>query len=82
MWFPGCSCKLLPVIAEVDRILRPEGHLIVRDDVETLAEVESSARSLHWKIRLRYSNENEGLLCVQKTFWRPTESEIIMSAIA
>ncbi|KAK6938345.1 putative S-adenosyl-L-methionine-dependent methyltransferase [Dillenia turbinata] len=75
-------CKLVAVIAEVDRILRPGGKLIVRDKVDTISEVESMARSLQWKIRLIYSQENEGLLCVEKTMWRPSETETIMSAIA
>ncbi|KAK2986207.1 hypothetical protein RJ640_000369 [Escallonia rubra] len=75
-------CKLEAVIAEVDRILRPEGKLIVQDSVETIAEVEKMAKSLQWKIRLTYSNDSEGLLCVQKTLWRPTEAEAIFSAIA
>jgi hypothetical protein len=72
----------MAVVAEVDRILRPEGKLIVRDNVETIREVENMAKSLQWEIRLIYSNGNEGLLCVQKTFWRPTEMETIMSAIS
>ncbi|KAI4339702.1 hypothetical protein MLD38_024614 [Melastoma candidum] len=29
-------CKLLPVIAEVDRILRPGGFFVLRDDMETI----------------------------------------------
>lgn len=60
---------------EVDRLLRPEGKLIVRDDTATISEVENMVKSLHWEIRLTYSKENEGLLCVQKTMWRPSESE-------
>ncbi|GAV60582.1 Methyltransf_29 domain-containing protein [Cephalotus follicularis] len=74
-------CNLVAVLAEVDRILRPEGKLIVRDNVETIAEIESMAKSLHWEIRLIYSKDKEGLLCVQKTLWRPTETETIVSAI-
>ena len=70
------------MVAEIDRILRPEGHLIVRDKVEIIGEIESLAKSLQWKIRLTYSKDNEGLLCVQKTFWRPIEMETIKSAIA
>ena len=81
MWFTGHRCKLQAVIAEVDRILRPEGNLIVRDNVETIGEIEGLAKSLHWEIRLLYSKENEGLLCVRKTYWRPTEKETITSAI-
>ncbi|KAJ6939161.1 methyltransferase PMT24 [Populus alba x Populus x berolinensis] len=74
-------CNLVAVIAEVDRILRPEGKLIVRDNVEIIGEIESLAKSLKWEIRMIYSKDNEGLLCVQKTKWRPTESETITSAI-
>ncbi|KAJ6798334.1 putative methyltransferase PMT26 [Iris pallida] len=68
-------CKLLPVIAEVDRILRPEGKLIVRDNVEIVTELENIVKSLHWEIRMTYSKDNEGLLCIQKTMWRPQEVE-------
>ncbi|PRQ22547.1 putative S-adenosyl-L-methionine-dependent methyltransferase [Rosa chinensis] len=75
-------CNLVAVIAEVDRILRPEGKLIVWDDAETLNEIESMAKSLQWDIRFTYSKDNKGLLCIQKTFWRPTEQETILSAIA
>lgn len=71
----------MAVIAEVDRILRPEGKLIVRDNVETIGEIESMAKSLQWEIRMIYSKDNEGLLCVHKTLWRPTETETIFSAI-
>lgn len=68
-------CKILAVIVEVDRILRPEGKLIVRDNVETISELENIAKSLHWEIRMTYSKNNEGLLCLQKSTWRPQEVE-------
>ncbi|KAJ9146242.1 hypothetical protein P3X46_028532 [Hevea brasiliensis] len=74
-------CNLVPVMAEVDRILRPEGKLIVRDHVEIIGEIESMAKSMNWEIRMIYSKDSEGLLCVRKTNWRPTESELIKSAI-
>lgn len=76
------KCNLVAVIAEADRILRPEGKLIVRDDVETLGQVENMLRSMHWEIRMTYSKEKEGLLCAQKTMWRPKEMETIKSSIA
>uniref|UniRef100_A0A7N0TZG1 Uncharacterized protein n=1 Tax=Kalanchoe fedtschenkoi TaxID=63787 RepID=A0A7N0TZG1_KALFE len=75
-------CNLVVVFAEIDRILRPEGKLIVRDDVETINEVESLVKSLHWEIRLAFSKDSEGLLCVEKTYWRPKESKTISYAIA
>lgn len=71
----SCRCKLLPVMAEVDRILRPEGKLIVCDKVEIINEIENMAKSLHWEVRLTFSKESEGLMCLQKTSWRPKEVE-------
>uniref|UniRef100_A0A0E0KX96 Methyltransferase n=1 Tax=Oryza punctata TaxID=4537 RepID=A0A0E0KX96_ORYPU len=68
-------CKLVGVMVEVDRILRPEGRLIVRDSMETIHEVEFMAKSLHWEVSKSYSQDNEGLLFVQKAMWRPKEVE-------
>jgi Putative S-adenosyl-L-methionine-dependent methyltransferase len=62
-------------MAEVDRMLRPEGKLIVRDTSETIIEIESIAKSLNYEVRMTYTKKKEGLLCVQKTMWRPTEVE-------
>jgi hypothetical protein len=74
-------CKLQGLMAEVDRILRPEGKLIVRDNVETIAEIENMAKSLNWKVRMTYNKDTEGMLCVEKTLWRPTEVETVPYAI-
>lgn len=82
-FFPGhCRCNFEAFVAEVDRILRPEGKLIVRDKVETIGELETMFRSMHWEVRMTYSKDKEGLLCVQKTMWRPKESITITYAIA
>lgn len=75
-------CSLVAVVVEVDRILRPEGKLIVRDDVDTMHELEGILRSLQWKVQQTYSEGNAGLLCAKKTMWRPIEAETIMSNIA
>lgn len=83
--FWSCSnnrCNLAAVVAEVDRILRPEGKLIVRDDVETIGELENMFKSMKWEVRLTYSKDKEGLFCVQKSMWRPSESEMVSYAIA
>ena len=69
------------LVVEVDRILRPEGKIIVRDKVEIINELETLLRSMHWEIRLTYSNDKEGLLCAQKTMWRPDEVETLTYAI-
>lgn len=70
------------MIAEVDRVLRPEGKLIVRDDAETIQQVEAMVKAMKWEVRMTYSKEKEGLLSVQKSFWRPTEVETLTYAIA
>ncbi|KAI4345070.1 hypothetical protein L6164_012237 [Bauhinia variegata] len=75
-------CTLVGVVAEIDRILRPEGKFIVRDKVENINELESMFRSMQWEVRMTYSKDKEGLLCVQKSMWRPKESETIQYAIA
>lgn len=76
------KCNYLAFVAEVDRILRPEGKLIVRDNVEAITELEGVLRSMHWEIRMTYSKDKEGLLCAQKTVWRPKEIETVTYAIA
>ncbi|KAE8694948.1 putative methyltransferase PMT27 [Hibiscus syriacus] len=75
-------CNILSMVAEVDRILRPEGIFIVRDDVETINELESMLRSMQWKVLTTFSKDKQGLLCVQKSMWRPKEVETITYAIA
>ncbi|KAG8089591.1 hypothetical protein GUJ93_ZPchr0011g27565 [Zizania palustris] len=68
-------CKVLPVIVEVDRILRPNGKLVVRDDKETVDEIKGVVRSLKWEVRMTVSKNREAMLCASKTTWRPTEVE-------
>ncbi|KAI9081292.1 hypothetical protein K1719_036792 [Acacia pycnantha] len=62
-------CSLVPVIGEADRLLRPEGKLIVRDEPKILDEVQSLLESLHWEIIV--SKNQEGILCAKKSNWRP-----------
>ncbi|KAL4388691.1 hypothetical protein GQ457_09G012000 [Hibiscus cannabinus] len=75
-------CNIVSVVAEVDRILRPEGILIVRDVVETINELESILRSMQWEVLTTFSKDKQGLLCVQKSMWRPKEVETIAYAIS
>lgn len=57
------------MIVEVDRILRPEGNLIVRDEPKIVDEVQSLLESLHWEITV--FNKEDGILCAKKSNWRP-----------
>lgn len=60
-----------PVMAEVDRIVRPGGKLIVRDESSVIGEIEKLLKSLKWEVHLTFSKDQEGLLSAQKGNWRP-----------
>ncbi|XP_062234173.1 probable methyltransferase PMT24 [Phragmites australis] len=64
-------CAVMPVVVEVDRIVRPGGSIIVRDESSTIGEVEKHLRSLHWDVRLTLSKNEEGVLYAVKSDWRP-----------
>ncbi|XP_010942964.1 probable methyltransferase PMT28 isoform X2 [Elaeis guineensis] len=59
------------VVVEMDRILRPGGWAIIRDKLEILNTLETILKSLHWEIRMTYAKDKEGIICAQKTTWRP-----------
>ena len=63
-------------MVEVDRIVRPGGKLIVRDESIAVGEVEKLLKSLRWEVRLSYSKNNEGILSAQKSDWRPESYEV------
>ncbi|KAE8665896.1 putative methyltransferase PMT27 [Hibiscus syriacus] len=71
-------CKLQPVLAEVDRIVRPGGKLIVRDNSNAISEVENLLKSLHWEVHLTFSKDQEGILSAQKGDWRPTTYKAVI----
>ncbi|KDP38501.1 hypothetical protein JCGZ_04426 [Jatropha curcas] len=65
-------CKQpVSIVVEMDRILRPGGWVIIREKVEILDPLEGILKSLHWEIRMTYAQNKEGILCAQKTIWRP-----------
>lgn len=65
-------CKqAIVIVVEMDRILRPGGWAIIRDKVEILNPLEEILRSLQWEIRMTFAQDREGILCAQKTMWRP-----------
>lgn len=71
IYFLICRCKLEPVMVEVDRIVRPGGKFIVRDESSVVGEVEKLLKSLHWEVHFTFSTKKEGILSAQKSDWRP-----------
>ncbi|MED6207047.1 hypothetical protein PIB30_032279 [Stylosanthes scabra] len=60
-------CEIMDVVVEIDRILRPEGYLVVQDSMEMIRKLGPILRSLHWSVKL-YRNQ---FLVAKKSFWRP-----------
>lgn len=58
-------------MAEIDRIVRPGGRLIVRDETGIIGEVENILKSLRWEVHLTLLKNHEGILSAQKSNWRP-----------
>ncbi|CAJ1971050.1 unnamed protein product [Sphenostylis stenocarpa] len=63
-------CDILDVAVEFDRIVRPNGYLVVHDSLEMLNKLNPILRSLHWSVTLH----QDQFLVGRKGFWRPTSS--------
>ncbi|XP_075478171.1 putative methyltransferase PMT15 [Primulina tabacum] len=66
-------CEMKDILLEMDRILRPQGSVIIRDDVDVLVNVKSVADGLQWDSRM---TDHEGgphvrekLLIATKQYW-------------
>ncbi|KAL3645275.1 hypothetical protein CASFOL_010455 [Castilleja foliolosa] len=66
-------CEMEDIMLEMDRILRPEGSLIIRDDVDILVRVKKIADALNWDSRIVDHEdgplEREKLLFGVKLYW-------------
>ncbi|GLT84528.1 hypothetical protein SLE2022_027530 [Rubroshorea leprosula] len=74
---PGSSnsrCNLVDLMVEMDRMLRPEGTVVIRDSPEVIEKVEHIAHAARWTTSL-YEKEPEShgrekILVATKTFWK------------
>lgn len=63
----------------MDRILRPEGTVIIRDNVEVLVKVQALSEGMRWKSRIMDHESGpfnpEKILVAVKTYWtaEPTQ---------
>jgi len=69
----GRGCQIEDIILEVDRILRPLGFFIIRDDSTIISEVADIAPRFLWDAKVYnlqgVGNQVEQLLICQKKFW-------------
>ncbi|XP_042508615.1 probable methyltransferase PMT23 [Macadamia integrifolia] len=64
-------CDSVVVIAEMDRILRPGGWILVQENMEMINKLNPIFQSLHWETAVY----EEQFLVGKKGFWRPTNRE-------
>uniref|UniRef100_A0A2P2M5L7 Methyltransferase n=1 Tax=Rhizophora mucronata TaxID=61149 RepID=A0A2P2M5L7_RHIMU len=70
-------CTTLDIFTEVDRILRPEGWVIIRDTVPLIESARALTTRLKWEARVIKieSNNEERLLICQKPFLKRQASK-------
>uniref|UniRef100_A0ACD5V5M5 Uncharacterized protein n=1 Tax=Avena sativa TaxID=4498 RepID=A0ACD5V5M5_AVESA len=66
-------CEMDTILLEMDRILRPEGTVIIRDDVDLLVKIKSITDGMRWNSQIVDHEDGplvrEKLLLVVKTYW-------------
>ncbi|KAE9622050.1 putative S-adenosyl-L-methionine-dependent methyltransferase [Lupinus albus] len=72
-------CKMEDILLEMDRILRPQGSVILRNDVDVLLKVKRIADALQWDTRIA-DHENgplqrEKILLAVKQYWTAQPSD-------
>lgn len=66
-------CEMEDILLEMDRILRPQGSVILRDDVDLLVEVKNIAEAMQWECRIadheKGPHQREKILVATKQYW-------------
>lgn len=66
-------CEMEDVLLEMDRILRPEGSVIIRDDVDILVKIKSITDGMEWEGRIadheNGPHQREKILFANKKYW-------------
>ncbi|KAF8397420.1 hypothetical protein HHK36_016336 [Tetracentron sinense] len=50
-------CNISTIMLEMDRILRPGGHVYIRDSISVMDEIQETAKAMGWHITLRDTSE-------------------------
>ncbi|XP_008795397.2 probable methyltransferase PMT15 [Phoenix dactylifera] len=66
-------CQMEDILLEMDRILRPEGTVIFRDDVDVLVKIRSITDGMRWKSQIADHEDGprqkEKILLAVKDYW-------------
>ncbi|XP_022875446.1 probable methyltransferase PMT14 [Olea europaea var. sylvestris] len=67
------KCEFEDILLEMDRILRPEGTVIFRDEVDALNKVSKIARGMRWETKMMDHEDGplvpEKILIAVKQYW-------------
>ncbi|XP_074264633.1 putative methyltransferase PMT21 [Silene latifolia] len=72
-------CGMKSVLLEMDRILRPNGYVIIREATYFLDAINTIGKAMKWSCRkedTEYSTENEKILICQKKLWYSQEFKL------
>ncbi|RZC60109.1 hypothetical protein C5167_021867 [Papaver somniferum] len=71
-YFKSENCEVSDLFLEMDRILRPEGWVVLRDKFQAIEKARSLATQIRWEARvIELQNDNDQrLLVCQKPFWK------------
>lgn len=68
-----CRCNIEDILLEMDRILRPEGAVIFRDEVDILIKVKKLVEGMRWDTKLVDHEDGplvpEKVLISVKQYW-------------
>lgn len=71
--FVNYRCDMEDILLEMDRILRPEGTLLIRDDVDMLLEIQRITDGMEWESRIVDHEDSphyrEKILFAHKKYW-------------
>lgn len=78
------KCNLEDILLEMDRILRPEGAVIVRDEVDVMNKVKVIAQGMRWDTKLLDHEDGplvpEKILVAVKQYWIGNEDNTTVSS--
>nr|QTZ19607.1 putative methyltransferase PMT13 [Bixa orellana]QTZ19608.1 putative methyltransferase PMT13 [Bixa orellana] len=67
-------CNLVDLLVEIDRMLRPEGTVVIRDSPEVIDKVGRIAHAVRWTATIHEkepeTHGREKILVATKTFWK------------